>query len=165
LENPIVLKRDVTIRGTSSEEVTVECATDLCVFMIRGGAPKLKNLTIINRGKSAYDNAVFVENGVLEMNGCTLISDYGYGIHVYTKNARAKVHSCVVKSCGCCGIRLASNASGGFTYCKIFNNIFGVMVTDSSESKFENCDIDNNEKIGIATSLKGHGHFQNCVIS
>lgn len=165
LEKPIILNRNVTIRSISSEKVTVECATDLCVFMIRGGAPKLKNLTIISRGKSEYDNAVFVENGTLEMNGCMLISDYGYGIHVCTKNARAKVDSCVVKSCGCCGIRAASNASGEFTDCEISNNPTGVLVADFAELKFKNCNIHDNPRLGIAIGMNGHGHFQNCVIS
>lgn len=165
LPEPLILDRNVTFRGTSSEEVAIECATGGCVFQIAGGAPRLENLKIVYHGVFRLDDAVKVLGGSPKIRNCVLISESGNGIHFIGKNESAEVRSCVFLSCGDCGILAEGGACGEFTNCEIRKNNGGVLIAEDSSLNFQNSRIHDNKIWGVTVVVNGFGCFRDCVIN
>ena len=165
LSEPLILDRNVTFRGTSSEEVTVECASGGCVFQIAGGSPRLENLKIVYHGVFRLNCAVKVLGGSPKIRNCVFISKFGNGIHLIGKNESAEVRSCVFLSCGDCGILAEGGASGEFADCEIRKNNSGVLIAEASSLKFQRCRICDNKIWGVCVVVNGLGCFRDCVIN
>ena len=165
LTYPLTLDRNVTIRGTSSEEVTIECASGYYVFMISGGSPRLENLKIVFHSNSSACEAVRVLGGTPTLKNCSFISNSGGGLFIYGYSTHIKVDSCVITECGTTGILGVSGAIGEFTGCDIGNNWRGVTIGDKAKFTFQNCHIHDSEEHGVLISKNAVGNLQDCTIS
>lgn len=164
LSAPLVLDQNVTIRGTSSEEVTIKCASGDCVLGIAGHSPKLENLTIDYCGDLSFGCGIRASDGNPVIKNCKFISKTGGGLCLIGQNLHTEVISCVISECGATGIIGGKGAVALFTGCLINKNRRSITVAVDARFTFQDCHILDSREHGIGIRWNGFGEFQNCTI-
>ncbi|MDO4575021.1 MAG: right-handed parallel beta-helix repeat-containing protein [Planctomycetia bacterium] len=164
LDKRLVIDREITIRGETSEKVILT-SSDSCVFEISFGSPIFENLTVISDSEDERSAALLITGGSPKLQSCAISSYHGTGIHVSQKETAPEVRDCTIKECGGSGILVENYACGTFVNCDIYGNQSDeIVVKNNANPTFLNCRIHEGKTVGIAVSQKGRGIFLDCDI-
>ena len=165
LTKTLEIDRKVTFQSSSEnpEDVVIDCP-DSNAFMITGGSPSFKNLTVTSGGLYDKENAAFyVTGGSPSISKCTITSRKGFGIVVEGKETDPTFEDCVVKACKTLGVVVKQGGLGEFRNCEISENASAIVVYESGNSTFIECKIHDNT-VGVGVIDSGLGTFRDCEI-
>jgi parallel beta-helix repeat protein len=165
----IVIDKRVEIVGDGRrEEIILASASESCIKMqtdqatVRGLT--LRQETVRHQGSEGFF-AVDILQGRLTLENCDITSDSLSCIAIHNQMADPLIRQCRIHGSADSGIYIFDTATGTVEECDIYDNQnVGVAITEGASPTIKSCSIRDGRNAGIVVWNRGAGVIEDCNI-
>ncbi|HIK09846.1 MAG TPA: right-handed parallel beta-helix repeat-containing protein [Oscillatoriaceae cyanobacterium M33_DOE_052] len=162
-QESIVIDKPLEIVGKGpADQIQIESSEGDCIIMKTDSAV-VKGITFHGEDKQAY--AVYVTQGELILENCTIASDTLAGVGIFGAGV-CQIRRCQIKNGKGAGVLVSDGAVAMIEDCQISGNAHaGVEIKQGGNPVIRRCEIKDGKQSGIFVHSKGLGVIEDCQIS
>ncbi|NER34318.1 MAG: protein kinase [Oscillatoria sp. SIO1A7] len=159
----IIIDKPLEIVGDGEvEEIVIESISSDCIRMETDSAV-VQGITLI--GRSIKHNAVYISQGELLLENCTITSKGLAGVAIQGDRANPTLRNCQIRDGSASGVFAYEKARGTIEDCEIIGNGHaGVEIKEGANPTVRNCQIRDGKESGVFVYDKGLGTIEDCQI-
>lgn len=159
----ILIDKPLEIVGDGKvEDIVIESVSSDCIRMETDSAV-VRGITLV--GRSIKHNAVYISQGELLLENCTITSKGLAGVAIQGDRANPTLRNCQIRDGSASGVFAYEKARGTIEDCEIIGNGHaGVEIKEGANPIVRNCQIRDGKESGVFVYDKGLGTIEDCEI-
>src|SRR5258708_10905246 len=161
----IILEKPLEIVGDGSrQDIVIENPDTHCVLM-QASHGAVRGLTLRSQGSSKGNkrSAVYIVQGTLLVEECTLSSDTLAAISILGHSARPTLRGCRFVDSRSSGLLVADHATATIEECEFLDNgEAGLLIRNEGNPVVRHCQFHNGKMFGLMVDQGGRGTIEEC---